>query len=106
MAGAGTTPNPIDYLLASLGSCTGIKVLLELTERGARPDSLRVTIFGTRREKPPAVFERLHLMFYLTGILDDRVVAHAIHETMTVMCPVAVMMGKAVEVTWEQRIES
>ena len=71
-----------------------------------RPESLRVTISGTRREKPPAVFEALHLTFILTGDLDEKAVAHAIRETMTVMCPVAVMMEKAAEVTWEQRIES
>ena len=65
-----------------------------------------MTISGTLREKPPAVFESLHLTFYLSGNLDEKAVAHAIRETMTVMCPVAVMMGKAAEVTWEQRIES
>jgi putative redox protein len=102
--GSGKTPNPIDYLLASLGGCAAIKLLLDLKERDAQPASLRVAIAGTRQEKPPAVFESLHLTFYLTGDLDERVVAYAIQETMTVMCPVAVMMGRAAEVTWEQRI--
>jgi putative redox protein len=104
LGGSGMTPNPIDYLLASLGSCAGIKVLLVLQENRVRPDSLRVTITGTRKETPPTVFERLHLTFFITGTLDDRTVDDAIHETMTLMCPVAVMIGKAVEVTWEYRI--
>lgn len=104
LGGSENNPNPIDYLLAALGSCTGIKVLLDLTERSARPDSLRVTITGTRRETPPQVFEKLHLTFYLTGKLDDKTVSAAIHDTMTLMCPVAVMMGRAAEVTWEHRI--
>jgi putative redox protein len=104
LGGSGKTPNPIDYLLAALGSCTGIKVLLALGEHGARPDSLKVTIAGTRREVPPAVFENLHLTFFLTGDLEEGVVAGAIHETMTLMCPVAVMMGKATVVTWDHRI--
>lgn len=104
LGGSGKNPNPIDYLLASLGSCAGIKVLLDLTERGARPDSLKVTIAGTRRETPPAIFENLHLTFFLSGTLDEQMVAAAIHETMTLMCPVAVMMGRAAEVTWEHRI--
>lgn len=104
LGGSGNNPNPIDYLLAALGSCTGIKVMLDLTKRGARPDSLRVIIAGTRRETPPQVFEKLHLTFFLTGKLDDKTVFAAIHETMTLTCPVAVMMGKAAEVTWEHRI--
>ena len=104
LVGSGKTPNPIDYLLASLGGCAGIKVLLDLNEKGTRPDSLRVAISGTRREAPPGIFEFLHLTFYLAGKLDENVVGEAIHETMTLMCPVAVMMGRATEVTWEHRI--
>lgn len=102
--GSGNNPNPIDYLLAALGSCTGIKVMLDLIEHDTRPDSLRVTSTGSRRETPPTVFENLHLTFFLTGKLDDKTVSAAIHETMTLMCPVAVMMGRAAEVTWEHRI--
>jgi len=105
LGGSGRTPNPIDYLLASLGSCAGIKVLLDLEHRGARPDSLNVTIAGTRRETPPLVFEKLHLTFVLTGPVDHAIVEEAIHDTMTLNCPVAVMLGKAVELTWEHRIE-
>jgi putative redox protein len=104
LGGSGNSPNPIDYLLAALGSCTGIKVLLDLTERGARPDSLNIAIAGKRREQPPTIFEHLHLTFSLAGNLDRTVVGDAIHETMTLTCPVAVMMGKATEVTWEYRI--
>lgn len=104
LGGSGKTPNPIDYLLASLGSCVTTKVLLDLEEHGTRPDSLRVTITGTRREKPPLVFEKLHLTVFVTGKLDDKTVSTAIHETMTLMCPVAVMIGKTVEMTWEHRI--
>ncbi|WP_158303657.1 OsmC family protein [Methanosphaerula palustris] len=104
LGGSGTTPTPIDYLLASLGSCAGIKVLLDLQGNRVWPDSLRVTITGTRKETPPTVFERLHLTFIITGTLNDRIVADAIQETMTLMCPVAVMIGRAAEVTWEYRI--
>lgn len=104
LGGSGNTPNPIDYLLASLGSCAGIKVLLDLSERGSKPNSLKVTLSGIRREAPPAIFEKLHLTFILAGKMDDKVVAEAIHETMTLMCPVAVMMGRASEVTWEYQI--
>jgi putative redox protein len=101
LGGTGNNPNPIDYLAASLGSCAGIKALMDLTARDSRPDSLRITIKGSRREQPPAVFENLHFTFFLTGNLDEKVVAQAIHETMTLNCPVAVMIGKATNLTWD-----
>jgi putative redox protein len=104
LGGSGKTPNPIDYLLASIGSCAGIKVLLDLSEKNIKPDSLKVTLSGTRRETPPAIFEKIHLPFILAGKIDERVVAEAIHEAMTLTCPVAVMMGRASEITWDYRI--
>jgi len=104
LGGSGNHPNPIDYLLASLGSCTGIKLLMDLSARGSRPDSLRITIEGCRRELPPAVFENLHVTFFLTGDLVEKTVAGAIHETMSLNCPVAVMIGRATELTWDFQI--
>jgi len=104
LGGSGTIPNPIDYLLAALGSCAGIKVLIKLKENGIMPDSLMVLITGTRRAIPPAVFEELHLTFHFTGTIEKKTVAEAINETMTLMCPVAVMIGRAVDITWEYRI--
>jgi len=104
LGGSGENPNPIDYLLAALGSCTGIKVLMDLTARNARPDSVRITIEGKRREVPPTVFENLHVTFFLTGDLDEKTVEGAIDETMTLNCPVAVMIGRATELTWDYHI--
>lgn len=104
LGGSGEDPTPIDYLVASLGSCTGIKALMDLTPRGSRPDSLRITIEGNRRDLPPAIFENLHVTFFLTGDLDEKTVAHAIHETMTLNCPVAVMIGMATKLTWDFQI--
>jgi len=104
LGGSGKNPNPIDYLLAALGSCTGIKVLMDLSDRNARPESVRITIAGKRRETPPTVFENLHVTFFLIGNLDEKTVAGAIDETMTLMCPVAVMIGRATELTWDFRI--
>jgi putative redox protein len=106
LGGSGENPNPIDYLLAALGSCTGIKVLMDLSARNARPDSMRITIEGKRRELPPTTFENLHVRFFLTGRPDEKMVEDAIYETMTLNCPVAVMVGRATELTWDFRIEN
>lgn len=106
LGGSGDNPNPTDYLLASLGSCTGIKALMDLSAHNSRPDSLRITIEGTRQELPPAVFRNLHITFFLRGNLDEKVVERAIHDTMTLNCPVAVMLGKATELTWDYQIGS
>ncbi len=106
LGGSGRNPNPIDYLIASLGSCTGIKVILGLSQRGITPESLTVNVNGSRSEIPPNVFEKIHLTFMLTGVMDDRTVAEVIQETVTRTCPIAMMLGKATNLTWEHCIMS
>jgi uncharacterized OsmC-like protein len=100
--GSGNSPDPFDYLLVSLGSCTGMKVVRSLSERGARVESLRISIAGKRRAQPPAVLENLHVTFSLAGKLDKTMADDVICDAMT-HCPVAVMMSKATTVTWEYR---
>jgi putative redox protein len=101
LGGSGQNPNPIDYLTGALGSCTGIKLLMGLEAANLRPDSLRITIEGKRRELPPAIFLNLHLTFFLEGELDEKIVAQSVHDVMTISCPVAVMLGKATTLTWD-----
>lgn len=104
LGGSGNSASPFDYLLGSLGACTGLRVLLDITEKGVKPDSLRVSIKGIRRENPPTIIEKMHLTYYLSGDLDEQTVKNAINEAMTRMCPVAAMIGKASELTWECQI--
>lgn len=101
LGGSGMNPNPIDCMLAALGGCAGIKLLMTLSESGIQPASLRITIEGRRRSLPPEVFCNLHLTFFLKGELDENVVAAAMEKTMTLSCPVAVMIGRATELTWD-----
>lgn len=97
----GENPCPIEYLIASLGGCTGTKVIKGLSERGVKPKSFTVRIEGSRRKTPPTVFEKIHVTFMLSGDLDDRMVAETIQETMTLKCPIAVTLGRVGNVTWE-----
>ena len=100
----GENPNPIDYLIASLGGCTGSTVIKGLSEKGVKPKSFTVRIEGSRRKKLPTVFEKIHVIFMLSGDLDDQTVAETIQETMTLKCPIAVTLGQVGKVTWEHRL--
>ena len=100
LGGSGNSPDPMDYLLVALGSCTGMKVLRGLSKRGARADSLEISITGNQREIPPTILEKLHVTFSLGGKLDKTMADDVIHEAMT-NCPVALLMSKATTVTWE-----
>jgi uncharacterized OsmC-like protein len=40
MGGHGKIPNPIQYLVGSLGGCVGVKILFALSNNGIVPDEL------------------------------------------------------------------
>jgi putative redox protein len=104
MGGSGKVPNPIDYLVTALGSCTSIKMILDISGKGFKLDSFTMKIDGTKSKIPSEIFEKLHLVITLSGDFDDRTVAEVIQETIMHTCPVAAMFRKSAEITWEYHI--
>jgi len=104
LGGSGTFPNPLEYFLASLGTCATIKIHLDLSRMGTTPDSIEVQIEYFRNPTPPDILTDIHLLFTLTGKPDMEKVTEAITEVMDCYCPVAVMVIRATHLTWEYRI--
>ncbi|WP_181391640.1 OsmC family protein [Methanospirillum lacunae] len=102
--GTGNNPSPLAHFLGALGGCTLIKTKLELVKKGVNCESVSVQLIGTQREIPPHVFETIHLSFTLKGKLEEKVVFETIKEVISLNCPVAVMIGKAVPLTWDYKI--
>jgi putative redox protein len=104
MGGQGTVPNPIQYLIGSLGGCVGVKILLALSDNGIVPQELTIGIHGTRKKTMPAFFDHVHLTITLRAEADDAIVSTIIEQTLTRLCPIAAMFAEVGEVTAEHRI--
>lgn len=104
MGGLGKVPNPIQYLIGSLGGCVGVKILLALEDNGIVPDELTIGIHGTRKKTMPAFFDHVHLTITLRANADDAMVETIIGQTLTRLCPIAAMFAEVGEVTAEHRI--
>ena len=104
MGGSGKVPNPVDYLVAALGGCTSIKMIMDISGKGFRVDSFTMKVDGTKSKTTPILFEKLHLVITLSGDLDDSAVAEVIQDTIMHTCPVAAMFRKLMEITWEHHI--
>jgi putative redox protein len=104
MGGSGKIPNPVDYLVAALGGCTSIKMIMDMSGKGLKVNSFTMKIDGTKSKTPPGLFEKVHLVINLSGNLDDRTVAEVIQDTIMHTCPVAAMFRKSIEITWEYHI--
>jgi putative redox protein len=104
MGGPGTVPNPIQYLIGSLGGCIGVKIVLALSDHGIVPEELAIGIHGTRKQTMPAFFDHIHLEIILRADADETVVSTIIEQTLNRLCPIAAMFAEVGEVTSEHRI--
>jgi putative redox protein len=104
MGGHGKIPNPIQYLIGSLGGCVGVKILLALSDNGIVPDELTIGIHGTRKKTMPSFFDHVHLTVTLRADADDALVAMILEQTLTRLCPIAAMFAEVGNVTAEHRI--
>nr|WP_320160265.1 OsmC family protein [uncultured Methanoregula sp.] len=104
MGGHGKVPNPIQYLVGSLGGCVGVKIILALSDNGIIPEELTIGIHGTRKKTMPAFFDTVHLTITLRADADEAMVSDIIEQTLTRLCPIAAMFAEVGEVTAEHRI--
>lgn len=84
---------PMEMLLAAIGGCAAIDVVMILKKQRQNPDSLEVAIDGERVSVDGAhhsQFKTIHLHFILTGdSLNENKVARAIELSIEKYCSVA-----------------
>jgi putative redox protein len=97
-------PGPMEMLLAALGACTSVDVVLILAKKRQRLDSLEVSVSGVRASEPPSVWTKIEMVYRLGGKLDDKAVRDAIDLSQTKYCSVAAMLGKMAKITYRYEI--
>lgn len=94
---------PMEMLLAAIGGCAAIDVVMILTKQRQNPDGLEVEVSGDRVSVEGAhhsEFKTIHIHFQLTGThLDEAKVTRAIELSMTKYCSVAKALEHNSEIT-------
>ncbi|HDD59631.1 MAG: osmotically inducible protein OsmC [Thermoplasmata archaeon] len=97
---------PMEALLVSLGSCTGMDVAAILGKMGVEYSSFEIEIKGERAEEHPKVYTRIHLKYIFRGKdLPIDKLKRAVELSQTRYCSVTAMLSKAAEITWEIVVE-
>ena len=99
-----SAPGPMEMLLAALGACTSVDVVMILAKKRQKLDSLEVAVSGERASKPPAVWTKIEMVYKLSGKLDEKAVRDAIDLSQTKYCSVAAMLGKTAKITYRFEI--
>ena len=97
-------PGPMEMVLMALGACTATDILIILTKKRQKVESLEVICSGERALEPPMVWTRLEIVYRLRGVVEENAVKHAISLSEEKYCSVEAMLKKAVKITHRYEI--
>jgi putative redox protein len=97
-------PSPMEMLLAALGACSSVDVVLILAKKRQKLTSLQVDVSGEKATEPPAVWTKIEMVYRLAGELDEKAVRDSIELSQNKYCSVAAMLGKTAEISYRYEI--
>ena len=96
---------PMELMLFSLSSCTGMDIATFLKKRKRDLQDLRISARGRRAPAHPHVFENITLEYILTGSdLTDDDIRWAIDLSLQKYCSVAGMLGKVCKINYRWKV--
>ncbi len=106
IGGSGQGMRPMELLLAALGSCSTIDVLLILKKQRQNLTDIKVDITAERvKVKRHSEFKHIHLDFTLTGDVKPEKAKKAIELSLEEYCSVAMALKKLSEITYQFEIK-
>lgn len=96
---------PMQLMLAGIGSCSAIDVILFLKKQRQQLDDIEISVTAERVENEvPSLFKSIHVSFRLFGDLDEKKAERAVNLSLEKYCSVAKILEKSAEITWEYTI--
>lgn len=93
-------PSPMELVLMATGGCSSIDVVSILQKGRYEVTDCEVKLTSERREEAPRIFTHINLHFIVTGKnLKEAAVSRAVDLSAEKYCSVALMLGKAVDIT-------
>src|SRR6056297_2084468 len=93
---------PMEMLLAGLGGCTSIDVVLILNKMKAEIEDFNVDIEAEREDEHPKRFKKIHLNYYIKGKnLDKKKVEKAINLSENKYCSASASLNAEITSSYE-----
>lgn len=98
---------PMQTLLMGLGGCSGIDIVSILKKQRQTIDAFKMQITGEREQgKEPSLWKKIHIVFHLSGQVDEEKAKKACALSVDKYCSVAETLRRAgAEITWEVNVE-
>jgi putative redox protein len=100
----GPGAKPADLLPVSLAACTAYDVVEILRKQRQDLRGVEAIVSSTQDEEPPWAFRAIHVRWVLTGSIDERKAARAVHLAESKYCAIAATLRPVVDLTHDIRI--
>lgn len=98
-------PEPLELLLISLGSCTGMDVISILRKKRQVVTHYSVNVFANRAKEHPKIYTDILVEHVVAGQgVDPKAVARSIELSITKYCPVHALLSRATHVEHVYRV--
>ena len=105
VAGLNQGPQPMELLLISLASCTGMDVISIMKKKRQDLRGFWVEVEGERAEEHPKVYTKIRLKFMFEGKnISKDAVERSIYLSQNKYCPVTAMLRGSVPIETEYEI--
>ena len=106
--GTNSGVRPMQLLLMGLGSCSGIDIVSILKKQKQQIRDFKMHLKGQReKDKVPALWETVHMVFELTGDIDEEKANRACALSVDKYCSVAETLRRAgATITWEVKVNA
>lgn len=96
---------PMQLLLAAMGSCSAIDVILILKKQKQELKDIKITVTGEREQDAvPALYKKVHAHFRLYGNIDESKAGKAVSLSVEKYCSVAKTLEKTATVTYSVEV--
>ncbi|MGB0495185.1 MAG: OsmC family protein [Kangiellaceae bacterium] len=107
MDGEGSAPSPLELILAAVGGCSSIDVVMILEKGRYNISDCQCELEAQRADAVPSVFTKIHAHYLVTGTdLTEKVVDRACKLSIDKYCSAALMLNKSVEITYSFEVIS
>jgi putative redox protein len=106
--GHGNGVRPMHMLIMGLGGCTAIDVIMILKKQRQEIQDFRIDIEAEReKDKEPALWEKAHIRFSLTGHIEPGKAERAVELSMQKYCSVAETLRRSgTQLSWEVQVNA
>ncbi len=95
---------PVAMVLAGLVGCTAMDVISILKKKRQEVESFEVSVEGDQAKEHPRIYEKVTIVYRVSGSVTEEALARAIELSMTKYCPVSAIVREVADIDYRYEV--